>query len=338
MATGPDAHARLLPAAITLRATPRGRLWLIAALLALIFAGISIASPAFASPANIRDILVNISPVIIVACGMTILIISGEIDVSVGSLLGLLGALMGLCSSPTHANLPLAAVIAITLAAGAALGLLNGLLVVLGRVPSIITTLGAMTILRGATELLMAGSWITDLPASLRYLGTGTPLGIPVCLWAALIAVILSLLFLRATRPGLWTYAVGGNLHAAHLARVPTHTTRLLAFTLLGLLTGLAALVSIPQQSVIESGIGVGFELSVITAVVVGGASIRGGSGGILGTLLAAILLGSVRTGLIFINLGDSAVYWERAIQGAFILAAVLSDVLTRQDSARQTA
>lgn len=326
-----SALATSSPPATTIRATPRGRLWLITGLLALVFIVVSIMNPAFASFANGRDLLVNISPVIIVACGMTILIITGEIDVSVGSLLGLLGAVMGLLASPSHADLPLAAVIAITFASGIAMGLLNGVLVVFGRVPSIIATLGAMTILRGATELLMGGAWITDLPDNLRYLGTGTPLGVPVCLWAALAAIVLAVLFLGTTRPGLWTYAVGGNLHAAQLSRVPTRLTRLLAFAVLGFLTALAALVSIPQQSVIESGIGVGFELSVITAVVVGGASIRGGSGGIIGTLIAALLLGSIRTGLIFVNLGESAVYWERAIQGGFILAAVLSDVLPRR-------
>ncbi len=111
---------------------------------------------------------------------------------------------------------------------------------------------------------------------------------------------------------------------------MPIQRTKLFAFTLTGLLTAVAALVSVPQLSVIESGIGVGFELLVVTAVVVGGTSIRGGSGAIAGTLLAALLLGTVRTVLLFLKLGDAAVYWERAIQGGFIIVAVLLDPATR--------
>lgn len=304
----------------------RARATLLAVLLIAVVAGVSAVNPAFLAWGNLGELLARSAPVIIVGCGMTFVVLTGEIDISVGSLLGLLAALMGVLASPQHLGWPTAAVAAATLAAGAAAGLINGLLVTVGRVPSIIATLAMLTILRGGTEFVMAGRWITDLPPGLRELGTGRWLGVPWCLWAAGVVAGLSLLVARRTAAGLKVYAVGGSEEAATLARVSVGRVKLAAFTLTGLLTGVAALVSVPQQSVVESGIGVGFELVVVTAVVVGGTAIRGGTGGIVGTVAAALLLGSIRTALVFLDLGEAATYWERAIQGAFILAAVLAD------------
>ena len=136
--------------------------------------------------------------------------------------------------------------------------------------------------------------------------------------------------FAHRTPLGRRLYAVGSNPDAARMAGLPITRVKLFAYTLTGLLTAVAALVSVPQLGVIESGVGVGFELLVVTAVVVGGTSIRGGAGTIAGTLIAVLLLGTVRTVLLFLKLGDAAVYWERAIQGAFILVAVLLDPIAR--------
>ena len=309
------------------------RLWdqaprhlLVAGLLLATIIAVSIINPAFATLQNGRDLLVQSAPALIVGCGMTLLVLTGEIDISVGSLMGLLAALMGVLASPQRMGLPVPIVIALTLGAGAGLGLANGLLVTIGRVPSIIATLGTMTILRGINELVMGGTWITDLPHGLRTLGTGGLAGVPTSLWTAAVVGAGSIVLAQRTRLGLRIYAVGGNPEAAANARISTRNIKPLAFTLVGLLTAVAALVSVPQQSVIEPGIGAGFELVVVTAVVVGGTAIRGGRGGIAGTLLAAILLGSIRTSLLFMNLGVMATYWERAIQGGFILAGVLGD------------
>ncbi len=226
-------------------------------------------------------------------------------------------------------------VIALTLLVGIGIGFLNGLLVTLGRLPSIIATLGTLTLLRGATDLVMQGTWITNLPPSLRVLGNGTVAGVPICLWTAIVVAAASWLVLRRTPLGVRLYAVGGNQDAAALARISPARIKLLAFTVTGFLTAVAALVTVPQLSVIETGIGKQFELVVVTAVVVGGTSIRGGYGGISGTILAALLLGSIRTVLVFANLGDRATYWERAIQGGFILVAVLADHLAARAAGR---
>lgn len=302
----------------------------VAGMLILMFVVAGIINPALLTTSSISDMLVQCAPAIIVGCGLTFVILTGEIDISVGSLLGLLAALMGVLGSPQRFGLPVGAVLTVTLIAGASIGLLNGLLVTFARVPSIIATLGMLSALRGVTELLMGGEWITDLPAELRSLGTGSFFKIPLSIWAATFCATLSLWIAHRTPLGRRILAIGSNPDAARMAGLPIRAIKLFAFTLTGLLTAVAALVSVPQLSVIESGIGVGFELLAVTAVVVGGTNIRGGSGTIAGTLLAALLLGTVRTVLLFLKLGDAAVYWERAIQGGFIIVAVLLDPTTR--------
>ncbi|CAG0986818.1 Ribose import permease protein RbsC [Phycisphaerales bacterium] len=326
-ANGPDSPG-IPPLALRRMLAASRRQFVTAAVLLFTLVAVSIANPAFLSGQNLRDLLVQSAPVVIVGCGMTLVILIGEIDISVGSLLGLLAALMGVLASPQRLGLPIPLVIAGVLVAGAAIGLLNGLLVTRGRVPSIIATLGMLTVLRGVTELVMGGEWITNLPPSLRWFGTGSSLGFPFSLWVAA-AVAMAIFALARFAPlGIRILAIGGNPDAAAIARISVPRTKLLVFALVGLLTGVAAVIAVPQQSVIESGIGAGFELVVVTAVVVGGTSIRGGYGGVVGTILAALLLGSIRTTLVFLDLGESAVYWERAIQGAFILVAVLADHL----------
>jgi len=301
------------------------------ALLVAAVAVVTAVNPTFLAPDNLRNILVQCAPAAIVACGLTLVIVTREIDISIGSLMGLLAAVMGILTASQRFGLPAAVGIGLTLLLGAGVGFLNGVLVTFGRVPSIIVTLGMLTALRGLTEVLMGGEWITDLPPALRFFGTGSLLAIPVSLWVAAAVVAGAMVLARQTRLGLRIYAVGGNPSAARLAGLPVRRTRIIVFTLTGFLVGVATVVGVTQLSTIESGIGVGFELLVVTCVVVGGTSISGGTGTIVGSLLAVLLLGTVRTFLIFLRLGEMSTYWERAIQGAFILGAVLLDHLTRR-------
>jgi ribose/xylose/arabinose/galactoside ABC-type transport system permease subunit len=230
-------------------------------------------------------------------------------------------------------GLPVGVGICITLLLGTGLGLINGLLVTFGKVPSIIVTLGMLTALRGITELLMAGRWITQLPPGLRVLGVGTMLGVPVCIWVAVLVAAASILMARETPLGRRIYAVGSNSKAALVAGLPERRLKIFAFALTGFLTAVATLVSVPLLSVIESGIGNSLEMLVVTCVVVGGTSTNGGRGTIIGSILGVLLLGMVRTDLIFLRLGETSTYWERAIQGAFILVAVLIDHIARRRS-----
>lgn len=289
---------------------------------------VSIVNPAFLSLGNIRDILVKNAPVAIVGCGLTLVILTGEIDISVGSLMGLIAAIVGLLTSPKHFGLPVSVGIFAALLTGLGIGILNGILVTYGRIPSIIVTLGMLTALRGINELLMGGKWITDLSPGLRFWGTGYFAGIPVSLWIALIVIILSIILARRTPLGRRIYAVGSNPEAARLAGLSIRKIKIFVFALTGFLTAVATIISVTRLSVIESGIGVGFELLVVTCVVVGGTSISGGRGNISGTLLGVLLLGMVGTVLIFLRLGEMSTYWERAVQGSFILLAVLVDHL----------
>jgi ABC-type sugar transport system ATPase subunit/ribose/xylose/arabinose/galactoside ABC-type transport system permease subunit len=311
----------------------RQREYGVLALLILTVAIVTCINPAFLSIGNIRDMLIHCAPVVIVACGVTMVIVTREIDISVGSLMGLMAAIVGILASTQKLGLPVSVSVLVTLLAGAGIGFFNGLLVACGRVPSIIVTLGMLTALRGLTEILMGGKWITDLPQGLRFLGVGAWLGIPICIWGAAIVIVITIVLARHTPLGRRAYALGSNPHSAVLAGISPRRIRLFVFTYTGLLTAVATLISAPQLSVIESGIGVGFELLVVTCVVVGGTSISGGQGSVIGSVLGVLLMGIIATVLIFLRLGEMSTYWERAIQGAFILVAVLVDHLARHRS-----
>lgn len=295
-------------------------------LLVIAISVVALRDASFLAPRNLQDILVGCAPFAILACGMTFVIITGEIDISVGSMVGLLSVVMGLSCTAAHWGLSVPVTIAIIIASGALLGLLNGVLMEYGKIPSMIVTLGMLTVFRGITQLLSQGETITNLPDGLRFFGTGTILGIPVCIVAAIIVVVLSHVMLQYTPFGRHVVAVGSNPTAAKVLGLPIKRIKIAVFVLMGVLTAIATLVGVPQLSVIESGIGVGWEMLIITCVVVGGTSTAGGRGSITGSLLGVLLLVSVRTELIFLKLSESATYWERAIQGAFILMAVLAD------------
>jgi ribose/xylose/arabinose/galactoside ABC-type transport system permease subunit len=307
------------------------REYAVALLLGLSILGVTLINPAFASGENLRDVLIKVVPFVIMACGLTFVILLGEIDISLGSLYGLCAVIMGLLASTERMAQPVALAVAAALGLGALVGFINGALIVWGQVPSIITTLGMLTALQGATIMLMGGNSIKNLPPGLRFWGTGQLLGIAVPLWVAFLVLMVCAVLATQTPLGRRIYATGSNPHAAQLAGLSVRNLKLFAFTFTGLLTGLAALVSVPVLDVIENSVGRGYELTVVTAVVVGGAALRGGRGTIVGSLLAALLLGMISTALIFLKLGETVTYWERAIQGGFILLAVLADHLARR-------
>jgi ribose/xylose/arabinose/galactoside ABC-type transport system permease subunit len=315
----------------------RRREYGVALLLALTIVIVAIVNPDFLQSANVRDVLVNNSAFAIIACGVTFVIVTGEIDISVGSLAGLLAAVLGLLTSPDHAHLSVVPAILITLALGLGVGLLNGFLVAYARVPSIIVTLGMLTALKGATQLIMAGKWIEVVPG-LRQLGTGTIFHLPISVLTAVAVVIASMILATRTPIGRRIYAVGSNPHAARLAGLSPRRIKLLVFAMTGFLVGVATLIDTTRLPKIESGYGQGWELFIVTAVIVGGTSISGGKGTIVGTILGVLLLGIVRTVLIFLRLGTEATYWERAIQGGFILLAVLADQIGRRRGSSEDA
>ena len=302
-------------------------IWVLALLVATVLVAGAV-NRRFWSWENARDILHNAAPAVIAGCGMTLVIVTGEIDISVGSLLGLMAVVMGVLTSSEYLSQGAWAAVIAPLAVGAAAGLLNGLLVTFGRVPSIIVTLGMLTALRGLTQLIMQGHSIRGIPMSLRWFGQASPIGLPLAVWVAAAVVLVCIATAHLTPLGRRIYAAGSNPRAAPLAGVSLARIKLSVFFLTGLLTGVAAVVFVPRSGVIENNVGDGFELLVVTCAVVGGTSISGGKGTIIGTVLAAILLTMIGTVLIYLNVDP---HWNLAIQGAFILAAVLADHLVRR-------
>ena len=291
---------------------------------------VSLINPAFLAWGNLRDIAVQAAPVCIISCGLMLVLVLGEIDISVGSMMGVLAASMGAMVSATRWGLSPWIAVILTLILGTLMGALNGWLIAYLRVPSIMVTLGMLTALRGVTEVIMGGTWITDLPPGIRYLGTGSWMGLPICLWVCAGVIFLSIWLIHRTPLGRRIFAIGSQPRAAHLAGLPIQRVKFLVFAWTGFLTALATLVSVPQLSVVDSGIGVGMELLVVTCVVVGGTSVSGGTGHLSGVVFAVLLMTMISTLLIFMKLGENATYWSRAIQGLFILGAILLDHLVR--------
>jgi rhamnose transport system permease protein len=294
----------------------------VAIAIAVLSAVLAIVAPAFFAAENVLDLFLANLPVLIVALGMTIVVITGQIDISVGSVFAICGVVAG---GLAKAGLPLPLVAIGACAAGAAFGSLNGALVAYARIPSIVATLATMVALRDGLRWITQGAWIQDLPDRFQWLGL-TQRSYPVA--AGGVALLLAAAFawgLRHLPAGRAVYATGSNRDAARLSGLRVAFVTAAAFTLLGGLTGLSALLNAVRFNQIPSNAGLGLELKVIAAVVVGGTAITGGRGSIAGTLLGVALLGMIGPALTF--LGVSA-YWERAIHGAIILTAVAVDAL----------
>jgi ribose transport system permease protein len=284
-----------------------------------------VATGRFFSLENLTNVLLDSATTAIVALGMTLVILTGGIDVSVGSMLGVVSVAVGYA---TAAHWRLVPVSLAGIATGLLLGGLNGALVAYGGIMPIIATLGTLSILRALTFQLLRARWISDLPPTLQPLGLGTLLHVPVATWVAL-ALAAGVVYLTTYRPlGRHIYAVGGNAEAARLAGIDLTRVTLLVYAITGALVGIAALVYVGQTGIVQSNTGAGFELQVIAAVVLGGTSILGGRGSPLGSVLGALLVAEMKNGLILLNISGLA---EGMVTGALILLAVGADLLRRR-------
>lgn len=290
----------------------------------------------FLAVGNLRDIIVRSAPTAIVACGVMLVVVTGEIDISVGSLMALLAAVMGLMISTGEWNLSMWIGIPLTLLAGTLIGLCTGTLVAIGRVPSIIVTLGLLTALRGITTLLMGGENIDGLPRELSSLCKQGILGMPLAIWAAAVVIAVTATIIRQTPVGLRLFAVGSSAYSVKMSGLSETRLKLFVFAYTGFLTALATIVDVPRLPKIESGIGSEFELLVVTCVVVGGVSISGGRGRLAGVLLAVVLMTMIRPVLTFLDVGEAGEKWTKAIQGLFIMLAVISDSVLSRHSGRE--
>jgi ribose transport system permease protein len=272
----------------------------------------------FGTAANLRNIAVQASPLIIAAVGATFVIMTAGIDLSVGSMLFLAAAIE---SSQVLISAPAGAVFLTIAVAGLLMGLLNGVAVALTPVPALIVTLASMQVFRGAGGHI-TGQQNIDLPAHLRGIGTGNFLGVPVpVLLAAVTAAGGALLFSR-TVFGRQTQAVGSNRTAALNAGLPVRAVTAGAYTLAGLLAAVASLTQTARLGAVQPSIGDGYELTVITAVVLGGTSLFGGRGSIIGSVLGALVLTSAQTGLVF---SGASPYVFDIVRGGVLLIAVIA-------------
>lgn len=293
--------------------------------LALLFTLLALLAPRFFSPGNLRDVAMANAAVLIVALGMTMVVIAGEVDVSVGATLGLCAVVAGVLAR-AGVPMPMAAIAAI--GCGALVGAVNGLLVGALGLPSIVATLAMLVILRDGLRWATEGAWVRDLPGSFQWLGLGQSSGEALVMGVAGALTLATAWGLRSTGFGRAIYATGSDVESARIAGLAPGAVTVAAFVGCGALTGLAAVLNAIRFAEVQGSGGAGLELRVIAAVIVGGTSITGGRGSVLGTVLGVMLLGAIGTGLTF--LGVSA-YWETAAQGAIILAALLSDRAARR-------
>jgi ribose/xylose/arabinose/galactoside ABC-type transport system permease subunit len=296
----------------------------LAVFLVLILAFLAIATPTFMDAQNIRDVLVNASFPAIAAIGMTLVIISAEIDISIGSILAVVAVLTG---NLALTGMPIPLVFLIGLIAGTLLGALNGALVAYAGIPSIIVTLGALSFWRGLVIYITQGAWIYNMPEEFHF-AQRSWFDMPIPVWMMAILILLAGLYMRFSPLGRQFYAVGGNRQAAMLAGIPIKRRLLLVLTLNGTFAAIAAMIYASRFSVVQSNAGLGFEFQVITAVVIGGTSIMGGTGSIWGSFLGALLMAVIGTGMTFLKLSP---YWLQTVQGSLILLAVVSDMVRRR-------
>jgi rhamnose transport system permease protein len=286
-------------------------------------------APGFFTRENLSDLVLANMPVLIVALGMTLVILTGHIDISVGTMFAISSVAAG---EFAKLGLPVAATWLAACAMGAMLGAVNGALVAYVRIPSIVVTLAAMVAFRDALRWITQGAWVQDLPLNFQWLGTSQAASNAITFAVAGVLVVAIGWGLRNLPAGRSVYATGSNENAARLVGIDSAMVTFSVFTITGALTGCAAMLNSVRFNQIPSNAGIGMEMKVITAVVVGGTAITGGRGSIQGTVLGVILLGIISPALTY--LGFSA-YWERAIQGLLILFAVGFDAVRSRFGAR---
>ena len=293
--------------------------------LVLICAIFAIIAPRFASYANFTNILTQISINTVISVGMTFVILLGGIDLSVGSVLALSTIVAGL--TITHKALPVGGAILLAVAAsvvvGALCGLFNGFVSTRWKIHSFVVTLGMLNIARGAALQISDSRTIFSFPAVFNRFGTETVFGIPIIFIMALALVILGSFVLNKTVFGRMLYAIGNNEEAVRLSGHNTSVYKIAAFTLCGASVGVAGIMYMLRLNMASPILGVGFELNAIAAVVIGGTSMMGGKGSLIGTFLGASIIGVLNNGLLLLGIGDFA---RQIVTGLIIVAAVVID------------
>lgn len=293
---------------------------LTAAILGLI-ALVAIRFPGFVAPANLVNVFNDSAPLILLALGQMIVILTKCIDLSVAANLALTGMVVALVNIAAP-GLPMAVILALAIGLGAMMGMINGVLVWKLNIPPIVVTLGTMTIFRGIIFLISDGAWVNShqMSDAFKALPRFVLLGLPVLSWIALLGMALIAVLMTRTTLGRAFYAVGGNAHAAVYTGLNVGRTQFWAFTISGALAGLTGYLWVARYAVAYVDIAGGFELDVVAACVIGGISIAGGIGSVGGAVLGALFLGVIKNALPVVNISP---FWQLAISGAAIVIAV---------------
>jgi ribose transport system permease protein len=299
--------------------------------LAVLMIALSLASDHFLTAENGVNILRQISVNLCLSIGLTLVILSGGIDLSVGAVLALAGAVAaGLLKSGidlpmwnVHLELTVAGAVMVGVGVGVALGLLNGLMVTRLLIPPFVATLAMMSVARGLTQLWTGGYPISRLGAPFGFIGTGSFLAIPMPVWIVVVLCLITLVICHRTPFGRHLYAVGGSERAARLTGLNVDAIRVVVYVVGGALSGLAGILVTARLDSAQPNAGLGYELDAIAAVVIGGTSLSGGRGSVAGTALGCLLIGVLSNGLTLLNVSP---FWQQIVKGAVIAVAVALD------------
>ncbi|WP_427134104.1 ABC transporter permease [Pseudarthrobacter sp. S9] len=292
--------------------------------LALLVLVTYVINPLFLTAQGVKDLLLNATIIMILAAGQTLLIITRNIDLSVGSMLGLVAFGTGSIFSAMP-GLPIIAVFAIGMAFGALLGTFNGILVTVAKVPALVITLGTLYVFRGLNNAWAGGKqfFAGDRPDAFGALSVNTVLGFPIITLLAVVVVIAVAVYMSGTRPGRDLYAIGSDPDAATAFGIKVSKRVFLAFLANGALAGLAGVLYASRFNSVGATTGTGMELTVVAAAVVGGVAIFGGSGSVAGAALGAVLLTTITSSLTALRVDK---FWQQAIVGVLILTAIIID------------
>lgn len=297
------------------------REWSVAFALVLLLAILAVAAPAFYQGQPLLSLMAREAPTLVVACGMALVIIGRQIDISVGSQFAICSVCAGLLAAMKW---PLALALPAAIAVGAVMGTVNGALVAGLRLPSIVVTLATMVTWREGLRWLRQGEFV-NLPDNAQWFGFSQAAGQWTLIFAAVVLFILMVMGMRHLSAGRFVHAVGSDAEAARLAGIRPQFVTFATFVLIGALTGLAAGMNVVQSPQVDPKSGTGLELKTIAAVVVGGVAISGGRGSLWGVFAGLLLLACINPALTHLHV---QAYWEKAIQGAIILLAVVADGL----------
>lgn len=292
----------------------------------LICLALSLITPNFLTWSNLTIVVTQVSINALLAFGVTFVIITGGIDLSLGSMVAVAGVVAASFAHPD--TYPVVVPIFMGLLAGVAMGAFNGFVITRSNVPPFIVTLGTMTIGRGLALILSKGRPISNLSDSFNFIGGGQLLGIPMPIFILIILFVICAILLNKTVLGRYMYAIGGNEQAARASGIPLKKIKMVVYTLCGGLAGIAGILLTSRITTGQPNAGAGFELDAIAAAIIGGTSTSGGTGTMAGALIGALLIGVISNGLDLLNVTS---YYQQVVMGVIIIGAVVLDSLNHK-------